>query len=288
MPVKFFGQFLLEKDIITKEALLKAIALQDATNLKFGEMAGSMGLITSAQVERVHDAQRSEDLQFGDMCVKLGILTVEQMKQVLAKQKATHVFIGEALIKVGAVKADDLPKHLDAFKADQAPYQVDKVAIPAGVQYPALWEVVADLTYKMLSRVANLTVRPGQCVLVQRLDANDMAVAIGMTGSVKARYLLSVSTGVRNFIARAMLKTDDLSKEREDMLNDTVMELANIICGNIAAKASQMGEEIEISPPELLKGVTAGIPVPAGGKGLLFPVYVAEGRIEVGIFLEKA
>lgn len=286
MPVKFFGQFLLEKGVITKEALLKAIALQDSTNLKFGEMAGSMGLITSAQIERVHDAQRSEDLQFGDMCVKLGILTADQLKAVLAKQKAGHLFIGEALIKVGAVKADDLPKHLDAFKTDQTPYMmVDKVAIPAGVQYPALWEVAADLTYKMLSRVANLTVRPGQCVMVQRLDANDTVVAIRMTGSVKARYLLSVSANVRTLIARAMLNTDDVSKEQEDMLNDTVMELANVICGNIEAKASQMGIEIEISPPEVLTGGAAGIPVPTGGKGLLFPLYVAEGRIEAGIFL---
>ena len=111
----------MEKDVITKEALLKAIALQDATNLKFGEMAGSMGLITSAQVDRVHEAQRSEDLQFGDMCVKLGILTVSSWKRVRQSKRPPHVFIGEALIKVGAVKADDLPKHLDAFKADGAP-----------------------------------------------------------------------------------------------------------------------------------------------------------------------
>jgi CheY-specific phosphatase CheX len=162
------------------------------------------------------------------------------------------------------------------------------VEIPAGVPHSPLWEAAADLTFKLLSRVANLTVRPGQCALVKRLDANDTVASIRITGSVTARYLLSVSTPVRNSIARAMLKTDDLSKEREDMLTDTVMELANIICGNIAAKASQMGKMIDISPPELLKGGAAGIPVPAGGKGLLFPMYIADGRIEIGIFLEKA
>ncbi len=288
MAVKFFGQFLMEKGIVTKEALLKAIALQDSTNLKFGEMAGSMGLITSAQIERVHNAQRSEDLPFGDMCVKLGILTGSPLKAVLAKQKADHLFIGDALIKVGAIKAEDLPKHLAAFKADQSPYVVDKVAIPAGVESPDLWEAAADLTYKMLSRVANLTVRPGKCVMVKHFDAHDMGVAIRMTGSVAARYLLSVSTDVRDSIARAMLKTDDLSKEREEMLTDTVMEFVNIICGNIAAKAAQMGKVIEIAPPEFIKGGTEGIPLPAGGRGLLFSVNVAEGRIEVGIFLEKA
>ena len=287
MPVKFFGQFLLEKGIVTREALLKAVGPQDSTNLKFGETARSMGLITDADIDRVHDAQRSEDLPFGDMCVKLGILTADQLKEVLAKQKAGHLFIGEALIKTGAINANDLPKYLEAFKADQAPYVIDKVAIPAGVPDAALWEAAADLTYKMLSRVAGFTVRPGQCVLTRHLDANDTVVSIGMTGSVKARYLFSVSTNVRTLIARAMLNTDDVSKEQEDMLNDTVMELANVICGHIEARASQMGKEIEISPPEVLTDGVNGIPVPTGGKGLLFPLHVAEGRIEAGIFLEQ-
>src|SRR3990172_2550224 len=288
MPVKFFGQFLLEKGIVTREALLKAVGPQDSTTPKFGDAARPMGLITDADIERVHEAQRSEDLPFGDMCVKLGILTADQLKEVLVKQKAGHLFIGEALIRSGAINANDLPKYLEAFKADQAPYVIDKVAIPAGVPDAALWEAAADLTCKMLSRVASITVRPGQCVLTQRFNANDTVVAICMTGSVKARYLFSVSAAVRTLIARAMLYTDDVSKEQEDMLNDTVKELANVICGHIEAKASQMGKEIGISPPEVLIDGADGIPVPTGGKGLLFPLYTAEGRIEAGIFLEQA
>jgi CheY-specific phosphatase CheX len=286
MAIKFFGQFLLEKRIITNEALLKAIALQETTNLKFGEMAKSMGLISDADIDRVHKAQRNEDLQFGDMSVKLGMMTMDQLKQVLTKQKNNHLYIGEALVKVGAVKAEDLPKHLDAFKTDQAPYVVDKVTIPAGVPGSALWEMAADLTYKMLYRVANLTFRMGQCTLVQRLDANDTIVALRMSGSMKALYVLSVSTDVRKSIAKAILKADDVSKESEDMLNDTVMELMNIVCGNIAAKAAQMGKTVEIAPPQVLEAKN-GVPVPVGGQGLLFPVYMADGRIEVGMFLEK-
>lgn len=287
MAIKFFGQFLLEKGVISREALLKATALQETTNLKFGEMARSLGLISEADIERVHEAQRKEDLQFGDMGVKLGIITPAQLTEVLAKQKSGHLYIGEALIKVGAVTSQDLPKYLDEFKADQAPYVVNKVAIPAGVPDSALWEMAADLTYKMLSRVANLTFRLGQCALVQRLDANDTVVAMRMSGSVTALYVLSVSTDVRKSIAKAILKADDVSQESEDMMNDAVMELVNIVCGNIAAKAAQMGKTLEIAPPRVLEAKT-GVPVPAGGMGLLIPVHVADGRIEVGIFLDKA
>ncbi len=287
MPVKFFGQFLMEKGIVTNELLLKAVALQDATNLKFGEMARFMGLITDADIARVHDEQRREDLQFGDMSVKLGIITMDQLKEVLARQKSTHLYIGEALIKVGAIKADDLKTHLDAFKADQAPYVVDKVAIPAGVSDSAIWELSADLTFKMLSRVANLTFRQGQCSLVKKLEANDTIVSIRFSGSVRAQYIVSISRDVRNTMARAILKTADVSKEGEDMLLDTVMEFANIVCGNIAAKAAQMGRNIEIAPPLVIPG-PSGLAVPDGGTGLLFPIYLAEGRLEIGIFVEKA
>jgi hypothetical protein len=196
MAVKFFGQFLIEKGLILSDALLKAIALQDSTNVKFGEMAKSMGFITDADIERVRNAQRKEDLQFGELSVKMGILTLGKLKEILTKQKNSHLCIGEALVKVGAVNSEDLPKHLDAFKADQARYIVDKVAIPLGVPDPALAELAADFTYEMLSRIANLTFRPGQCVVVQGLHDNDTVVEMKMSGSIMAHYLLSISRDI--------------------------------------------------------------------------------------------
>ncbi len=287
MGVKFFGQFLVAKGLISREALLEAIALQETTNLKFGEMARSMGFLSSADIGRVHDAQRKEDLQFGDMCVKMRLLSTKQLKEVLTKQKNSHLYIGEALIKVGAVRAYDLPKHLDAFKVDQAPYMVDNVSIPPDVPNSSLWELAADLTYKMLTRVANLVIRQGQCRLVQRLEANDTIVAIQISGSARARFLLSVSSDVRSAIARAILKSDNVSGESEEILNDTVMEFINIVCGNFTAKAAQTGKTLEISPPEVLNSFGI-VPVHAGDKGLLFPAYIAEGLIEFCLFVEAS
>ena len=285
MAVKFFGQFMIEKGYITSDQLLKAMTLQDSTNLQFGEMAKQMGFITDADIERVHDTQRKEDLQFGDLSVKLGIITAEQLKEVLIKQKNSHLFIGEALIQTGAVRAEDLSKHLDAFKADQAPYVVERVEIPAGVPEYALLEITVDLTYKMLSRIANLNFRPRQCIMMQRLEENDIVVEMKMSGSIRASYLLSISRNIRSGIAMAILKEEDVSIESEDMLNDTVMEFVNIVCGNIAAKAAQIGKTIDIAPPKIVDG-KGGVPAPNGTVGLLIPIYVAEGKIEVGIFIE--
>jgi len=96
---------------------------------------------------------------------------------------------------------------------------------------------------------------------------------------------LSVSASARELIAKAILKSHDVSHEHEDILNDAVMELANIICGNIAAKAAQMGKSVEIAPPMILDG-KKGITVAPRGQGLLLPLYIANGIIEVGIFID--
>ena len=63
MAVKFFGQYLVEQNIVTGDALLNAINLQDKNNLKLGEMAVAMGLITPADIQRAHNAQMSKDMK---------------------------------------------------------------------------------------------------------------------------------------------------------------------------------------------------------------------------------
>jgi len=287
MAVKFFGQFLVERNIVSRELLLKAIELQDSVNLKFGEMALSIGMISTKQVERVHEAQKTDDLRFGDMAVKLGIMTDEQMKEVLTRQKNSHLYIGEALVKVGALSADELPRYLDEFKADQAPYMVDHVAIPAGVPHPELWEITADLTFKMFTRIVQLTFRPGQCRIINRIEPNNTIVSMRMSGAADAEYFISVSGGVREMIAKAILKEEDVSGEQEVVLDDTVMEFANVVLGNIAAKAAQIGKDVEIHPPEVVDTDGVGIDVPAGGTGLVFPIHVMDELVALCVIVEK-
>ncbi len=288
MAVKFFGQFLLEKGAVKNKDLLTAIELQETTNLKFGATALSMGLLTVDAFERVHDAQRIDDLKFGDMAVKLGILTEETVKQVLTRQKNNHLYIGEALVRIGALSSETLKKHLDAFKIDQAPYVLDRIVIPPGVPNSNVWEIVADLTFKMLVRVAGLSARPGMCQITDGMDPSDLVAVMPFKGSVNGRYVLNVSTNIRKSMAKAILKEDNVDTEPQEVLDDTVMEFVNIVCGNVAAKAAQLGLTFEIDPPYLINGQNGRIKVAEGEATLLFPVYVADGdTVELGIFINR-
>lgn len=287
MAVKFFGQYLVEKGLVSREKLLEALELQETTNLKFGEMALAMGLLTEDDIERVHRAQFSNDMRFGDIALKIGILTDAQVQQVLTRQQNSYLYIGQALVEVGALEKTELEKYLKDFQQDQAPYRVDRIAIPADVPRPDVWEIAADLTFKMLTRVAQLAYRVEQCRQIERLMPNHVVAAISLTGAVQARFFLSASEEIQHTIARAILKEENVSDEPMEVLDDTVTEFLNVIAGNVAAKAAQRGYKIEIDPPDVMHPDTP-LDVPDGHVGLLFPIHASTGeRIEMALFINR-
>ena len=286
MAVMFFGQYLVERGVVTREVLLQAIELQESVNLSVGAVAVSMGFLTETEVERINQAQRTEDLRFGDMAAKLGLLNQEQFQQVLTKQKNNHLYIGEALVKVGGLTGEELPRYLEEFKQNQAQYVTDRVVIPEGVANAQIWEVFADLTYKMLTRVARLTFHSEPARVATALPPFSTIAAMEFTGDVNGTYLFAVQDGARKRIASASLNQENVDLEEEEVLDDTVMEFVNVVCGNIAAKVAQLGSSFEIEPPELLDG-NSGLSVPPDRTGILFPISLSDGeQASMAIFIK--
>jgi len=287
MAVKFFGQFLVENNLVSREALLQAIDLQGQKNQNFGEMAISTGYVTKDEIEHAHNAQMSRDMKLGDLLVEMGILTIKHRDDIVTRQQNTHLYIGEALVQVGALSSGQLHEHLDAFKLDQAPFVSERVELPAGVADGLVWEMVADLTCKMITRMLGIPFRPGKCRTVRTVDNNVMMAAIDLSGDVEARYIISVSKGIQKEIAKAILREESVDGETVEVLEDTVMEFVNVVCGNVAAKAAQLGKIININPPVAIRPPAAGLPVPPGQTALCFPIHVGESdKMEMLLFIK--
>lgn len=288
MTIKFFGQYLLDRRAVSAQLLLRAVELQESVNLKFGETALALKLISEGDLKRICDLQRSEDLRLGELALKLGLLSEEEIGQVLMQQQRSHLPIGEALVRTGALEACELPRLLEEFRLDQGLYSISPTVIPPGVLHPEVWEFCADLSGKMLLRIAGMQCRVGACALVERLAGDAFVAGVALGGMVSARYHLSVSEGVRNRIAGALLMEQDLAGEPEELLEDTLLEFANIVCGNVAAKASQYGKAVEILPPFALRPGGEGLAVPEQSLGLFFPLHLADGeRAELTLFVKR-
>ncbi len=289
MSVKFFGQYLLEKKLITPKDLLNAIDLQEQTNLRFGDLVISLGLMTSAQTEEVHRAQRLKDLQFGEMAVTMGYLTHEQVKHLLHQQRSNHLFIGQALVKIGALPEDQMEKALSDFNVEQSSYLTEKITILPDIPCPPVWEIVADQTCKMLTRLAGLPNRTGQCVSTDKLPEKPVVVEMGFSGTVSARFLVTLSDSGRKMIAQAILKENSQDPDLGQNLDDSLLAFINLTCGNIASKATQLGYDIDITPAQF-KPTSAATETEADKNlmGMIIPVYLSDGEVfEMTIFVAK-
>ena len=286
MGIKFFGQYLIDKKVVTRDELWKAVQLQRKTNLLFGETARSLGMITHEDVERVQAAQRKEDLDFGDMCEKLGILSKEQVRQVAEHQKKNHLRLGDALVRINAVQDNAMQALREEFEAEQAAYAAKEAPPRAPLPHEDLWVIYAERTYLMFSRFVNLTFKPDQRSVVTGIDPNDMIVSMRIRGDAPCIYLLSLSADMRDAIAKGMLKQNDISTQPGEVVVDAVKEFLNIVCGSIASKVSSMGKKMSFEHAEILDVQERFSPW-TNCEGLLFPLHVIEGRVEVAIFCER-
>jgi CheY-specific phosphatase CheX len=277
MAVKFFGQYLLEKNIITPQQLIEAVEYQESKNLKFGEYALLKGYMTEKDIERIQNEQKRVDMQFGELAVKLNILTSAQIWEILTRQKNDHIFIGEALLQKGFLTPDVLQRELTLFKEDQSQYVAGEIMIPDGAANPEVIKSIVDLTQKMLQRVAYLNVKVGDGFISHNEpQKNFLLISVSMRGNLKYEYAFSSSQEISEVIASGVMGEDVKSEDREG-ISDGVKEFCNIACGNIIAKLSQQGKSMDISPPQEVVLSSDGYHTVKGRKAVYYPLVSLRG-----------
>jgi len=277
MGVKFFGQFLLEKNIITPSQLIEAVEFQEKKNLKFGEYAISKGYITEKDVEKFQQEQKHVDMLFGELAVKLNILTPDQVKEILAMQKNDHILIGEVLLKKGFITQDVLEKELALFKKDQSKYTAKDIRTPSDIINPEIVKDIVNLSQKMLERVADLHTKIGDgFVSTDEPKENFLLISISLYGNLIYEYALSTPQEISNLIASAMIGKN-VNNDPKEVISEGVKEFCNVACGNIIAKLSQRGNNVDIKPPEEVVFSADGYNLVRGRPAIYYPIISPKG-----------
>ncbi len=280
MSIKFFGQFLLERNVIGAKELLESIRFQESRNMKFGEYAISKGCLEKVQVKRLHEEQKRSDMLIGELAVKLEMLTEEQVDEILTMQKNDHVCIGEAIVVKGFLPQDVMDRELDAFREDQKEYSIGDIGVPEGLKNPGFVKIMADITLKMLRRTTNVEAKIDDGVsMEQEPEESFTAVSITFSGGLNYEYVLLADIEMARAIAGAIIG-GNASKENEDVINDGVREFANIACGNLLAKMAQMGRNVEISIPHTVK-YEGGYNFVSGSKAAKYTIASTSGFLSL-------
>lgn len=117
--LNFFGSYLLEKGVISQQDLQDAIAFQEESNRRIGELARERGYLTKEQTEAIFLEQKSVDQPFGTIALKHKYLTRSQLDDLLFAQTVFSTHLGEALLIKGYLSPEQFSQELEAFRQQQ-------------------------------------------------------------------------------------------------------------------------------------------------------------------------
>ena len=217
------------------------------------------------------------DLSFGDLAVDMGLLENEQLVQALKVQLSRRLPIGQALVRLGHVGGDRLGLLLDAYKADQAQYDVGTLELPDGLVSHRVSQYVVELFPRFMLRVARMQVKIGEvhrCSEPPDFAEIRVSVPIASARGVDVALICDLAFGESLAEAASGLDPADLDAE---MVADGVGEFLNVLCGNAASAVAKEGHPAEIGPPdyeaELCDGWMVEIATDVGRAALVLSTF---------------
>ena len=281
---RFFGQYLLEKDVLSKDQLIGSINYQKSKILKLGEIAIIKEFLTEKEVAKIHNEQKRTDMRFGDLAIDLKLLTQHQLDEMVTYQKNNHIYLGEAIVAMGYLDQATVDQELAAFKKDQESLPQTEVMIADDIKNKESVEVMVDLSCKLLRRIGDMMSKTGQLMHVEgELKNLGIASTLDFKGDVKCCYIINMSWEVGHQIAKKTFKKEELPFD-EELIADTVSEFVNVVCGNVRSKLLETGKSLDFDPPcSYVESKAATIPLKAGEVAIVIPVYTPIGNLEIAI-----
>lgn len=249
MSVKFLGQFLMERGVISPSQLLAAIEAQRASNPLLGELAVQQGLLDEAQARRINQRQRVEDRRFGDIAQEMGLLDAAQVDALLAAQKAGRKLFGQVLIEQGAISPQRLEEELAAHRAEQDAAQHALAMGVADHAASGLADAAIALCGRLFPRMLD-----SQCHAAGLLGPEDLAafphVAVVRVEGDRPLFIgLACGRDTMHALARALLK---LTPEQCDdaLAQDGLGEVVNVLMGYAVRSVLPQDAAYRAFPPD--------------------------------------
>lgn len=114
---QFFGQFLLQRELLTPQQLCAIFEEESSTRVKLGMLAIDKSLMTPEQVEEVHRLQKVMDKRFGEVAILKGYLNPAQVESLLQTQSLRHLSLSQAILERGYLSLGQLATALEEYKS---------------------------------------------------------------------------------------------------------------------------------------------------------------------------
>ncbi|MCD4750178.1 MAG: hypothetical protein K8R59_12475 [Thermoanaerobaculales bacterium] len=283
MSSMFFGQFLLEKGVINRDALLDAIERQRRANHSLTEVAVTEGLIDRGKADQINSLFRLSNQSIEVICAAEGGLSLNQIEQLRKKQRLGWLRIGTALVAGGHVTERQVEGLLEIYRAREAAERRTLEEDFDHLDDPIVARACTELTLSHLQRVTEIPIKLRSIERADgRLRDGWRRFAQDILGDHAFCIAIDLPMDLFSLVASKMLGVE--VSPTSDAALDAGCELVNLIGGNTCTRLEPSGFRLRPEPPFSSGGLVSARPIRPSVRAT---AQAAEQELELNLFMKK-
>lgn len=285
---QYFGNYLLNKNIITKEQLKEILELQKSIHIKLGVLALNYGYMNSEQVEEVHQLQKKMDKRFGEIAIELGYLNEEQLLTLLSSQNQGYLQISQALIDKNYLTLAQLEKALDSYKKDCQITSEELEDLKQGNITKIVHSFLDFNDSKYSDFYYNYTILMLKDI-IRLLDDSPYLKKEALPQKIEAEWLIcqeimgkyNLFTGIagdqQTILSLACKFAGEIFSTIDELAKSAITEFLNVHNGIFIVNLSNQNIELELKPQEVYRFET----IESNERTFIIPIYLSEGNVKL-------
>lgn len=256
---KFFGEYLVDKGIITREQLAEAVKIQQGVKRPLCAMAIEKGFLGPQQLAALDAEIQEADGESVGVEIKDDMMTFKQKKQPYHGMSDKGLYLAEALAQQGYVKLTDLARLFVEYKKEAL--QTDR---QFWMNQHIRETILPSMPHKeIVSLMLQVTIDTFIEYTKQSIRVVGVQEDIEVRHEKSAEYIFTQQVlGDRNFyfviglpesltLAIASHILGQLRGEVDEMVLDAVAEFLNVVLGNALRKLSMKNVKLTARAPSV-------------------------------------
>lgn len=287
---QLFGEYLVERNILTREVVNVIIEKQMSARVKLGTIAVAAGVITEKQADEINHLQTQQDKRFGDIALENDYMTEVQLHEILSQQanpfmKFLQILTEETTLSVTkidgyltdfqqingfsdtemrALKNEDIDGIVPVFAYAGKPYVTDLTAL---VLRNLIRFISSNFYIGKIRPVVNYNYK---WLAGQKICGNhEIYLAFGSSDEADGLLKLAGGYAGREFT------------EMENLTYDSINEFTNVCSGLLATEFSAKKVIVDMEVPFVYTNQNVS------GRGYVIPLYLQGSKLEIFISVDE-
>ncbi len=288
----YFGKYLEDRGVITKEQYKEVVVDSQNARVRLGILAVAEGFMTEEEADEVNDAQRRLDKRFGDIAVDRGYLTNSQVEMLLNKQGDSYLLFVQAVVERNILTLDQIKDYVIEYKKAKNLSDLDVEALKSGDTDRIISVLMKDTNIApVIKDYISLTARNIERFIERQFRIGSVSVVEKVTAPFVAAQVLDgdyrIFTGFFGEGEALKIIAEAYAKEEFDVIDldvvDAACEFLNCNNGLFATKLSNEYVDIDMLPPILKDTITE---IRDNGNIVKVPIYIKDQCVDLVICRE--